>query len=133
MKVLQIILELLVEDMPRTVRFYKDILGFKVEIAFPEKDPVFVQIGKNNSHIMLYDRSEFEKEVPELKKIKMGGSILLYIKAEKIEEFYKRIQKRATIIQKLHKTDYGSLEFTISDCNGYFIAFSEIVSKEEKT
>ncbi|HUW21320.1 MAG TPA: VOC family protein [Candidatus Bathyarchaeia archaeon] len=129
MKVLQIIPELLVEDMSKTVCFYKDILGFKPEITFPEKDPTFVQVGRDDIHIMLYGRSEFEKEIPKLKKVKIGGTVLLYIKAKKIEDFYKRINKGVTVIQQLHKTEYGSVEFTIEDCNGYLICFSESISK----
>ena len=133
MKVLQIIPELLVEDMPKTIHFYKDILGFKPEITFPEKDPIFVQVGRDKIHIMLYERSEFEKEIPKLKKEKMGGSVLLYIKAKKIEDFYKLISKNVTVIQQLHKTDYDCLEFTIADCNGYLIAFSESLSKSKSS
>ena len=133
MNILQIIPELLVEDMPKTVRFYKDILGFKPEITFPEKDPVFVQVGRDNVHVMLYTRSEFKKEIPRLKKVTMGGTVLLYIKARKIEDFYARINKSVTVIQHLHKTDYGTLEFTITDCNGYLIAFSETLTQNKKS
>lgn len=125
MKILQMIPELLVEDMSLTVQFYKEILGFTPEIVFPEKDPIFVQMKWDEIRIMLYARSDFEKEIPSLKKIKMGGTVLLYIKMEKVEDLYKKIQKKITIIQSLHKTDYGALEFTMEDCNGYLITFSE--------
>ena len=129
MKAKQLIPELLVEDMSRTLRFYDKILGFKPEIVFPDKNPVFAQIGKDEIHIMLYKRSEFEKEIPKLKKIPMGGSVLIYIKAEKLEKFYFLLKNKINIIQSLHKTDYGSLEFTMEDCNGYLICFSEQISK----
>lgn len=129
MKVLQIIPELLVEDMSKTICFYRNVLGFKPEITFPEKNPLFVQVVRDDIQIMFYLRSEFEKEIPKLKKIKMGGSVLFYIKSENIEVFYKQIQKSVTVIQKLHKTDYGSLEFAIEDCNGYLICFSERIIK----
>ena len=125
MKAKQLIPELLVEDLPKTLQFYREILRFRSEIVFPKKNPIFAQVGKDDVHIMLYARSDFAKEIPQLKKVKMGGSVLLYIKAKKIEDFYKRIKKSVTVIQKLHKTDYNSLEFTIEDCNGYLIAFSE--------
>lgn len=120
--------ELLVEDMPMSVRFYEDVLGFKTEISFPEKDPIFVQVGRNGVHVMLYARSDFENEIPKLKRVKMGGSTLLYIKAEGIRDFYNEIQKKVTVVQSIHETTYGALEFTIEDCNGYLIAFSESLS-----
>ena len=80
MKIKQLIPELLVEDMKKTLKFYHDVLGFKSEIVFPEKNPIFAQVGKDNIHIMLYERSDFQNEIPKLKQIKMGGSILLYFK-----------------------------------------------------
>lgn len=125
MKIKQLIPELLVEDMEKTLRFYQDILGFKSEIIFPEKKPIFAQVGKDDIHIMLYHRSEFQKEIPKLKQIKMGGSMLLYFKVEKIKDFYDQIKNKVNIIQSLHKTEYGSLEFTTEDCNGYLLAFSQ--------
>jgi uncharacterized glyoxalase superfamily protein PhnB len=125
MKLTQLIPEFLVEDMPKTMAFYKDILGFETEIVFPEKEPIFAQIGKDGVHIMLYVRNEFEKEISKLKHVSMGGSTLMYIKAEKVEELYQKIKDMVTVIQELHKTAYGNLEFTIEDCNGYFLCFSE--------
>ena len=128
MKALQLIPELLVENMPKTIQFYEDVLGFKTEIAFPEKKPVFVQMVRDNVRIMLYVRSEFENEIPLLKGMNMGGSVLLYIKVDKLEPFYQKIKETVTIVQTLHKTSYGMLECTIEDCNGYLIAFSERIS-----
>ena len=125
MTINQLTPELLVEDIPETISFYKEKLGFHTEIKFPEKDPTFVQVGRDDIHRMLYNRSGFEKEIPRLKKTKMGGSVLLYIKANKINGFYKKIKNRVSIIQPIHKTNYGSLEFTMEDNNGYLIAFSE--------
>jgi uncharacterized glyoxalase superfamily protein PhnB len=125
MKTLQITPELLVEDMSKTVHFYENILGFQPQIIFPETNPIFVKVGRENVSIMLYSRSEFEKDIPKLKTVLMGGSTLLYITVEKVEMFYQEIKDNVHVIQPMHKTDYGSMEFTIEDCNGYFICFSE--------
>ena len=111
--------------MPETLSFYRNKLEFHTEIKFPEKDPIFAQAGRDGIHIMFYARSDFEKEIPKLKQVKMGGSILLYFKASKINSFYKKIKDLVSIIQPLHKTEYGSLEFTMEDNNGYLLAFSE--------
>ncbi len=128
MKLIQLIPELLVEDVSKTLQFYHKILKFKSEIIFPQKNPVFAQIGRDSVHIMLYERSEFEKEIAKLKKTKMGGSVIIDIRAEEIKTFYEQIKEKVNIVQPLHKTDYGILEYTIEDCNGYLIAFSESVS-----
>lgn len=125
MKYLQLIPELLVEDMQKSIDFYVNVLGFKEEIVFPEKSPVFAQMGKNDAHIMLYIRNEFENEIPSLKNVKMGGSTLLYIRAAGVESLYAEIKDKVKIVQPFHKTDYGKIEFAIEDCNGYLITFSE--------
>lgn len=41
----------------------------------------------------------------------------------------KNTKDKVSIIQPLCQTDYGSLEFTIEDCNGYFICFLKIVQE----
>ena len=125
MKTLQITPELLVEDMSKTVHFYENILGFQPQIIFPETNPVFVTVGREDVSIMLYSRSEFEKDIPKFKTVSMGGSTLLCITVDKVEMFYQEIKDNVHVIQSLHTTDYGSIEFTIEDCNGYCICFSE--------
>ncbi|OGD63752.1 hypothetical protein A2160_03695 [Candidatus Beckwithbacteria bacterium RBG_13_42_9] len=129
MKIRQLIPELLVENMARSLKFYNQVLGFKSEIVFPEDKPIFAQVGRDGVQIMLYDRSDFQKEIPKLKKIKMAGTVLLYFKAEKIESFYQEIRDKIKVVQLLHQTSYGSLEFSFEDCNGYLIAFSEMIKK----
>ena len=52
MKTLQITPELLVEDMSKTVHFYENILGFQPQIIFPETNPVFVTVGREDVSIM---------------------------------------------------------------------------------
>ena len=128
MKILTIEPELLVEDMTKTLKFYRELLGFNEEVIFPENSPIFAQVEKDKIRIMLYLRSDFEKEIPKIRDIKMGGSILLYFRVEKISDFYNEMKEKVKIIQMLHKTDYSSLEFTMEDCNGYLICFSEKTS-----
>lgn len=129
MKAKQLIPELLVEDMPKTLQFYCETLGFKPGVTVPEKNPVFVQIGRDDIHIMLYERKTFEGEIPKLKKTKMGGTVLLYIHSENLKDFYAQIKSKISIIQSLHKTNYGTLEFLMEDCNGYLICFSESIQE----
>lgn len=126
----QLSLELLVEDLPKSLAFYRDTLGFQTEVVFPDVNSVFAQVGKGSVHIKLYIRNEFEDEIPKLEKILMGGSFLIFIEAEGVEEYYKQLADKVVIVKPFHTTDYGSMEFTIEDCNGYLLCFSESVSKK---
>jgi uncharacterized glyoxalase superfamily protein PhnB len=125
MEISQLIPELLVEDITKTINFYHDILGFDNEVMFPESNPVFVRMKKDNTSIMFYARHEFEAEIPKLKQIKMGGSFLLYLKISGIKAFYDQVKNQVTLIQSIQKKDYGPTEFIIEDCNGYLICYSE--------
>ena len=47
-----------VEDMPRMVRFYRDVLGFEIKEA---EDDTNVYLVKDGTLFLLYRRSDFEK------------------------------------------------------------------------
>ncbi len=128
MKILNLEPELLVEDVSKTIEFYSDILGFKTETEFPEGTPIFARLMKDNFAISLFERSSFEEEIPNFKSKEMGGTFEILIKATEVEEFYNSIKNKVDIVQDLHKTDYGTLEFSMKDCNGYILGFSESVS-----
>ncbi|MFH1547436.1 MAG: bleomycin resistance family protein, partial [bacterium] len=83
------------------------------------------KVTKDNNSIMLYLRNDFKKEIPQLKNTAMGGSFLMFFQIQGVDELYKKIESQVTVIQPLHKTDYGTKEFTIKDCNCYILGFSE--------
>lgn len=128
MKALNLEPEILVEDMQKTLMFYQDILGFKIELSFPEEKPVFARIKKDNITITLNNREDFEKDIPSFKSMKMGGTSQIFIKATGVEDFFNEIKNRVKIVQEIHNTNYGTIEFIIEDCNGYFIDFSEDIT-----
>jgi uncharacterized glyoxalase superfamily protein PhnB len=127
MKCKQIVPEFLVENIEKTVKFYTEVLDFSVESVFPENEPVFAQLKRDEVEIMLFERNEFSKEVLAFKKMKMGGTVALYMRTTELKEYYDRIKDKVTMIVPYHETFYGSREFVIEDCNGYIIYFSENV------
>ena len=123
-----IIPELLVEDLEKTLSFYTKVLGFKTVMSFPEKHPYFALLKQGKVEIMLYHRTQFSEEIPKFTNINMGGSLALFIKIDKIKQYYTKLKNKAEIIQPLHKTDYDTQEFSIHDVNGYVLIFSEETS-----
>ena len=120
-----ITIELMVEDIGKTVEFYKNILGFNIVLNEPKENPVFTIIENNKVKIMLYYRGAFVKEVPEFSKWVTGGTVALYINVEDIEMWYEKLKDKVEIIQKLYLTSYNSKEFSFKDINGYVLIFSE--------
>ena len=47
-----------VDDMPKMIRFYRDVLGFEIKEA---EDAVNVYLIKDETLFMLYERKNFEK------------------------------------------------------------------------
>ena len=119
------LLEIMVDDMGGTIHWYTETLGFKISTATPGKNPVFVLLSNGDVEIMLYKREEFSQEIPKFKDIRIGGSFVLYITVGNIQTLYDSVKDNTRIIQELYTTDYGSVEFSLEDPNGYVLMFSQ--------
>lgn len=118
--------ELLVDNLPETLTWYKSVLGFEVVITSPEStNPTFARIQRGNVEIMLFHRTEFAHEIPSFTTQPMGGSFVLYLEVSEIDSFWGKIKDQVKVVQPLHTTDYDSTEFTIQDCNGYYLMFGQ--------
>jgi uncharacterized glyoxalase superfamily protein PhnB len=49
----------------------------------------------------------------------------LYTQVDNIEALRNRLDGKAEIIEDLHNTSYGTREFIIRDCNGFWITFGQ--------
>lgn len=117
---------LMVENVNKTVKFYKKIFGFEVVQTVPKGGELeWAEIKCGNVRLMFQSRESLSSDISEFKKSKLGGTLTFFIKLNDIEEFYKRIKNKAEIIQDLHTTSYGMKEFSVRDCNGYILALAE--------
>ena len=118
--------ELLVEDIQKTIDWYKTTLDFEVIFSSPDTGiPTFARIKRGSVEIMFYQRVEFAKEISTFSTTHLGGSFVLYLEVTDIMMEWAKIKNLVTIIQPLHKTTYGSQEFTIQDYNGYHLMLGE--------
>ncbi|MCA9382676.1 VOC family protein [Candidatus Dojkabacteria bacterium] len=121
MQTTEITTELMVDEMQKSLDFYTDLLGFKIVTAVPEENPFFAIIKNGTVEIMFYERKAFVEEIPDFDKQKLGGTIALYMGIKNLKAEYERVKNQVEIIQNLHKTDYGTEEFSFYDCNGYVL------------
>ena len=101
MRLIEIINELVVTDIEKTINFYKEYLGF--EVIEQDGDPiVWVKMKKDDSTIKFkYDSIE------ELKKLYNG-----------------LLDRNVEIFMEWKETEYGSVEFGILDPDGNMLILS---------
>ncbi|MBC8492174.1 MAG: VOC family protein [Chloroflexi bacterium] len=121
---------LMVEDVNRTIEFYRDVLGFELLVTVPEEGQFdWAMMRRDDVEIMFQARSSLGGEVPALANVPIGGSLTFYTEVTGLMELYERLKGQVEIVQDLHTTFYGTQEFAFGDCNGYILGFSEAVSQ----
>src|SRR3989344_416626 len=125
MKIKNLTIELMVDDVHRSIEFYQKIFGFTTFVKVPDNNPFFVIMKNNSIQIMLYQRDKFVEEIPKFEKLKLGGSIVIYLEIVEVKKTFQEIKDNVKIIQKMHETNYGTLEFSFEDINSYVWMISE--------
>ncbi|MGB7533226.1 MAG: VOC family protein [Halobacteriota archaeon] len=128
---------LMVEDVNRTVEFYRDVLGFEFVMGVIEeiqeimtswqKDRLldYAMMKCGDVEIMFQGKRSLSEALPVLRDKEIGGTLTLYMEIEGVQELYGRIKDKVTVVKDLHTTFYGMQEFYILDCNGYILTFAE--------
>ena len=126
-----------VKDVKETVRFYRDILGFTLEMVVPTgKEQIeqnlsegitydYAMMRKGEVFVMFMEEDCFKKDLPFLKDRPHGASLSFYIDVEDIDALYGSLKGKVAFVKELETTWYGMKEFYIEDCNGYVLGFGE--------
>jgi lactoylglutathione lyase len=119
----------MVEDVNRTIQFYKEILGFELLTTVPGEGQFDWAMMKHGSvEIMFQSRASLAGEIPVFQQREIGGALTFYIDVEGVKELYIYLKEKVTVVQDMHTTFYGSQEFAIQDCNGFILSFSEAIA-----
>lgn len=110
------------KELKETIAFYTNILGFECESysedwgwASLRLDRVVIMAALPNEH-MPFDKPSFT------------GS--LYIELNNVDEYWDRIQGRASVCYPIESFPYGMREFAIYDNNGYLLQFGQRIPLE---
>ena len=126
-----------VKNVKDAILFYRDILGFKLEMSVPNNKNIIEQnisegkiydyamMSKDDVFVMLLEENCFKKDMPSLNALPQGASLLLYIDVDDINALYDSLKEKVEIVKDLETTWYGMKEFYIKDCNGYILGFGE--------
>jgi len=124
----ELVPELIVGNVSRSIDFYKDVLGFEVCQQVPEDGvPIWAEVAKGPARFMLQDWTETLSEMPQLLGRPKGGITIFVLKADtqdEVREIAESLSGHVNIVLPLRETDYGTVEFGITDPDGYVILFS---------
>jgi glyoxylase I family protein len=118
-------------DMPRSLAFYRNLLGFSVVSASPEVETkegrfchwMWLRFG--GADIMLntlYDSNERPLQEPE----KTHKDAVFYIGCPDVELAYQELTGRGLKAERPKMAPYGLKVFSVEDPDGYTIVFQEV-------
>ena len=129
--------EISVTDFERSLRFYTEILGFKVEYKREEEGFAFLSLG--SSQIMIdrigvgrtWETGKFEYP--------LGRGINFQIEVESIDGILENLKKNAIklfleVEEKWYRkgdVEAGNKQFLVQDPDGYLLRFAEDLGERE--
>jgi uncharacterized glyoxalase superfamily protein PhnB len=106
-----------VPDVRAAVEWYS-LIGFKLVRQNEEDGEVnWASLTFGNSEVML--NSGGKASTAHRREVD------LYIHAAGVDELYRGLKDRATVVEPAHDTFYGTREFILRDLNGFWITFGE--------
>ena len=115
---------LFVEDMPKMIKFYRDVLGFEIK---EEENAINVYLIKDGTLFMLYERKNFEKmtnrKYEYIKNFNGHFEIALYVDTfEEVDKIYNEvINKGAKSVLEPVTEPWGQRTCYIADPEGNLI------------
>ena len=122
---------LAVRNMKQTIQFYRDSLGFKMGMTFPNADsPEYADLSKDGMVIMLIPTGNVGIGAKE----ELGTGVNLYMQIDgDIDEYYSEVRnKDVKVVADIKDEPFGIRDFTVEDINGYKLTFNQ-VSKAAKS
>jgi len=118
-----------VYDMPTSVRFYRDLLGFEVVSTSPVLGQdrfhwALLRLGE--AELMLntaYERDEDRPPVPDAARVGAHDDTGLYIACLDVDAAYAEFRSRGVTVEKPKVAAYGMKQVYLHDPDGYSLCF----------
>jgi uncharacterized glyoxalase superfamily protein PhnB len=114
---------LAVRNIKQTIEFYKNSLGFKMGMAFPNADnPEYADLSKDGMVLMFIPAENIGIDKEE--KLGVGVNIYMQIDGD-IDEYYNELKNKGVkIVVDIKDEPYGIRDFMVEDIDGYKLTFN---------
>ena len=114
-------------DMPASVRFYRDVLGFEIGETSPREGDQFDWgwLRLNNTYLMLntaYEQDDRPAQ-PDPARISAHGDTCLYFRCRDVDAAYQHLRAHGLDVKEPKVAPYGMKQLYVSDPDGYMLCF----------
>ena len=135
MKFLSLLPELYVTDFKNSLRFYVDIIGFKLE--YKRDNPMFGFLSYQGSQLMIQELVSGEKKSERMEQ-PFGRGINFQIETNSVQTIIDSLTKNNYPLKREIKDSWyrennilhGCREILVTDPDGYLLRFSENIGEK---
>jgi glyoxylase I family protein len=120
-------------DMPRSIAFYRDVLGFAVvQTDRPGEARDWALLSLNGIELMLNTAYEegARPPAPDPARVAAHGDTALYFGCPDVDAAYAQIRARGGAVRPPALTSYGFRALTLTDPDGYAVCFHWPATKQ---
>ncbi len=115
-------------DMPASIRFYRDVLGFEIFSNSPARSPDdfdWCWLKLNGAELMLNTAYEFDSRppAPDLARIAIHDDTCLFIGCPDVDAAYRDLLARGLNLKEPKIAPYGMKQLYLKDPDGFGICF----------
>lgn len=114
-------------DMPASVRFYRDVLGYEIVETSPREGDQFDWglLRLNDTFLMLNTAYEQDSRPPqpELARVAAHMDTGLFFKCEDVDGAYRHLIAHGVEVEKPKVAPYGMKQLYVRDPDGYVLCF----------
>jgi glyoxylase I family protein len=120
-------------DMPTSIRFYRDVLGFKVwDSSQPGDDCNWCGLRLHGAEVMLNTayEAEYRPPSPDPARVAAHEDTCLFFGCEDLDAAYRHLRAKGVNLKEPKIAPYGMKQLWFKDPDGYGLCFQWPVTKE---